>query len=84
MPIPFSIESHIKRAKKKGYTISQIKLALTSEPLWRKVINEGKSFSKVFDYYLELAKEGKISNNTSSDATGDLQVIYSQSKSRLF
>lgn len=84
MPMPFSIESHIKKAKKRGYTVSQIKLALTTEHLWRKVINEGKPFPKVFDYYLELAKEGKIKTNASSDATGDLQVIYTQMKSRLF
>lgn len=50
---PFTVEYYIKKAKKKGFTIFQIKEALKSQILWDKVLN-GKSFRDSFYYVLEL------------------------------
>ena len=44
---PFTVEYYIKKAKKKGFTIFQIKEALKSQILWDKVLN-GKSFRDSF------------------------------------
>lgn len=49
---PFTIEYYINKAKKKGFTIFQIKEALKSQILWDKVLS-GKSFKDSFYYILE-------------------------------
>ena len=53
---PFTIEYYINKAKKKGFTILQIKEALKSQILWDKVLN-GKSFKDSFYYILELQQD---------------------------
>jgi len=79
--MPFSIESYIKKAKKNGYTTAQIKAALTADGLWNKVINEGKPFKKVFEYYLESAKDGNLKPTPPRDPK--MKTVYSQYKGRL-
>lgn len=57
MKIPFSVEYYIDKAKKMGYSISEIKIVLTSPQLWNKLINEKKKFKNVFYFYLDLNRE---------------------------
>lgn len=83
MHMPFSVESYIKKAKKSGYTVTQIKQALSAASLWNKVINEGKPFPKMFEHYLEMARDGNLPSQTKKESTGDMKVIYQQYKGRL-
>lgn len=59
MIIPFTVKYYIRKATKKGYSITEIKEVLGSNVLWNRVINEDKDFAEVFFFYLSYNREEK-------------------------